>query len=63
MGVVYLARDTRLGRPVALKAVGRGSADAVGRARLQREARAAASLAHPGIATVSPSRRTAPTAT
>jgi serine/threonine-protein kinase len=52
MGVVYLARDTRLGRSVALKAVSRGSADAVGRARLQREARAAASLAHPGIATV-----------
>jgi serine/threonine-protein kinase len=52
MGVVYLARDTRLGRLVALKAVSRGSADAVGRARLQREARAAASLAHPGIATV-----------
>ena len=52
MGVVYLARDTRLGRAVALKAVGRGGTDAVGRARLQREARAAASLAHPGIATV-----------
>jgi serine/threonine-protein kinase len=52
MGVVYLARDTRLGRAVALKAVGRGSTDSAGRARLQREARAAASLAHPGIATV-----------
>ena len=52
MGVVYLARDTRLGRAVALKAVSRGGTDAVGRARLQREARAAASLAHPGIATV-----------
>ncbi len=52
MGVVYLARDTRLGRAVALKAVGRGGTDAIGRARLQREARAAASLAHPGIATV-----------
>jgi serine/threonine-protein kinase len=52
MGVVYLARDTRLGRPVALKAVGGGGTDAAGRARLQREARAAASLAHPGIATV-----------
>jgi serine/threonine protein kinase len=52
MGIVYLARDTRLGRAVALKAVGRGGTDAVGRARLQREARAAASLAHPGIATV-----------
>ncbi len=52
MGVVYLARDTRLGRAVALKAVSRSGADPVGRARLQREARAAASLAHPGIATV-----------
>ncbi len=52
MGVVYLARDTRLGRPVALKAVGRGGTDPAGRARLRREARAAASLAHPGIATV-----------
>ena len=52
MGVVYLARDTRLGRAVALKAVGRGGTDPIGRARLQREARAAASLAHPGIATV-----------
>jgi predicted Ser/Thr protein kinase len=52
MGVVYLARDTRLGRAVALKAVGRGGTDSAGRARLQREARAAASLAHPGIATV-----------
>ena len=52
MGVVYLARDTRLGRAVALKAVSRGGTDAIGRARLQREARAAASLAHPGIATV-----------
>ena len=52
MGVVYLARDTRLGRAVALKAVSRGGTDSVGRARLQREARAAASLAHPGIATV-----------
>ncbi len=52
MGVVYLARDTRLGRAVALKAVSRPGADSAGRARLQREARAAASLAHPGIATV-----------
>jgi serine/threonine protein kinase len=52
MGVVYLALDTRLGRAVALKAVSRGGTDSVGRARLQREARAAASLAHPGIATV-----------
>jgi serine/threonine protein kinase len=52
MSVVYLADDTRLGRCVALKAlppVGR-SPDA--RERLRLEARAAASLCHPNIATV-----------
>ena len=53
MGVVYLADDTRLSRRVAPKvlapAVGR---DAVRRERLRREARAAAALSHPGIATV-----------
>jgi eukaryotic-like serine/threonine-protein kinase len=53
MGVVYLADDTRLQRRVALKAlspeVGR---HATSRERLRREARAAASLSHPGVATV-----------
>ena len=53
MGVVYLADDTRLQRRVALKAlspeVGR---QATGRERLRREARAAAGLSHPGVATV-----------
>jgi serine/threonine protein kinase len=53
MGVVYLAEDTRLGRTVALKAVApRFAGDPVRIERLRREARAAASLSHPGIATV-----------
>jgi eukaryotic-like serine/threonine-protein kinase len=53
MGVVYLAHDTRLGRPVALKAITAAfTHDAGRRERLRREARAAASLTHPGVATV-----------
>jgi serine/threonine protein kinase len=53
MGVVYLAEDTRLGRTVALKSVApRFTADEGRRERLRREARAAASLSHAGIATV-----------
>jgi serine/threonine-protein kinase len=53
MGVVYLAEDTRLGRLVALKSVlPQAAADPARRDRLEREARLAASLAHPGIATV-----------
>ena len=53
MGVVYLAEDTNLGRTVALKAVSpRFTGDATRRDRLKREARAAAALTHPGIATV-----------
>ena len=52
MGVVYLAEDSRLGRVVALKAVAPAFVgDATKRERLRREARAAASLNHPGIAT------------
>jgi serine/threonine-protein kinase len=54
MGVVYLADDTRLSRRVALKAV---AAEPSGdhdrrRERMRHEARAAAALSHPGIATV-----------
>ena len=53
MGRVYLARDARLERVVALKLVVRGVGDdPVARARVLREARAAAGLTHPGIAQV-----------
>ncbi|HTL43339.1 MAG TPA: serine/threonine-protein kinase [Vicinamibacterales bacterium] len=53
MGVVYAAEDTRLERLVALKALPPSiSGDRVARERLAREARAAAVLTHPGIATV-----------
>jgi predicted Ser/Thr protein kinase len=53
MGVVYLARDLRLGRRVALKALPRlHDSNAALRERLRREARAAATIAHTAIATV-----------
>ena len=53
MGVVYAAEDTRLGRHVAIKAVTpESSGDQSRRERLRREARAAAKLSHPAIATV-----------
>jgi hypothetical protein len=53
MGIVYEAEDTRLHRRVALKSLAQaGAADQGQRERLRREARAAASLQHPGIATV-----------
>jgi hypothetical protein len=53
MGVVYLADDTRLSRRVALKALTPGMGQNPGsRERLRLEARAAAGLSHPGIATV-----------
>jgi len=53
MGVVYLAEDTRLGRQVAIKALApRHTSDPQHRERLRREARIAATLSHPAIATV-----------
>ena len=58
MGAVYRARDTRLGREVALKFVrpdsdgASGASDERARARILREARTASHLQHPNICTV-----------
>jgi Tol biopolymer transport system component/tRNA A-37 threonylcarbamoyl transferase component Bud32 len=52
-GAVYRARDTRLGRAVAVKVLNAPAADASAlRERLQREARAISQLAHPHICTL-----------
>ncbi|HIJ64533.1 MAG TPA: serine/threonine protein kinase [Candidatus Hydrogenedentes bacterium] len=53
MGVVYLAKDTQLERPVALKFLGAaldGSEEF--RARFLREARTAAKISHPNIVSI-----------
>ena len=53
MGVVYRARDTKLGRDVALKELRPEQADnAVLRARFLREAQITGQLEHPGIVPV-----------
>ncbi len=61
MGEVYLARDSRLNRSVALKVVrvkldaipdSTGSKSSEGASRLMREAQAAAALEHPNVVTI-----------
>ena len=53
MGEVYRARDTKLGRDVAIKVLAnRVSDDGMILARIEREARLLASLNHPAIATI-----------
>ncbi len=53
MGVVYRARDLRLGRWVAVKVLAPGeTADPERRARFVKEARAASALNHPNVLTV-----------
>jgi serine/threonine protein kinase len=53
MGEVYRARDTRLGRDVALKILSpEAAADAVQRGRFEQEARAAALMNHPNIVAI-----------
>ena len=53
MGVVYRARDPVLERDVALKLIKPGLAgEAKNRARFLRECRAAATISHPGVATI-----------
>ena len=49
MGIVYLARDERLERSVALKTIAFLPGDETARKRFWREARAAASVNHPNI--------------
>ncbi|TDI48705.1 MAG: serine/threonine protein kinase [Acidobacteria bacterium] len=52
MGVVYRARDTKLGREVAIKVLPETFANASRRARFAREAKLLASLNHPNIAAI-----------
>ncbi len=53
MGVVYLARDTKLDRSVAIKSLPSGSlSSSTAKSRFRREAKLLASLNHPNIAII-----------
>ena len=53
MGEVYRAKDTRLGREVAVKVLPQHlSSNAETRARFEREAKTVSSLSHPHICTL-----------
>jgi non-specific serine/threonine protein kinase len=52
MGVVFAARDQRLGRRVAIKTIRAAEAADTARERLWREARAAANVNHPNVCQV-----------
>jgi len=61
MGAVYRARDTRLGRTVAIKVIaGAGVVDPAARERFMREARLVGSLNHPHICALYDVGREAP---
>ncbi|MDY7231777.1 bifunctional serine/threonine-protein kinase/formylglycine-generating enzyme family protein [Hyalangium rubrum] len=52
MGVIYLAQDTSLGRPVAVKFIALQQPESLVRAYIETEARAIARLQHPNVVTV-----------
>jgi serine/threonine protein kinase len=52
MGEVYRARDSRLGRDLAIKILSPHLASEGARGRFEQEARAAAALSHPSIVTI-----------
>ncbi len=52
MGEVFRARDTRLGREVAIKTVSDDGLDSTRLRRFEAEARSASALSHPGIVTI-----------